>query len=150
MHIRKVLILFLPFLLVACAIPVKHNNASGKPEVTIKTSSVKSVRTKATEMMVNGGYRTVRSDDMSITFDKIINDGGMANFLLGSRYDMNPAARVNYTFLDLGKSVRVIADLSVITNPGSGYERRTDFNNSQDSLFIQQELNGLKSRIEGR
>lgn len=147
---HKLLVLLFLIPLAGCATPVQHPTPSGKPEVIINKTNVKTVRNKVSEFMINYGYRPVRSDDMTAVFDKIINDGGMINLMMGSQYDMNPAARVTYTFLEQGKAVRVIADIAVITNPGSGYERRNDYNHHPDSLLFQQELNLVKNRLEGR
>lgn len=43
---------------------------------------------------------------------------------------------------------RVVADFAIITNPGSSFERRTDFNNNQDSVQIQSMLDQIKAELE--
>lgn len=72
----------------------------------------------------------------------------LASALLGSRYDSQPNARITYMFSKFSSSIRVVADMAVITNPGSAFERRTPFNNNQDSLSIQQMMLNIKLMLE--
>ena len=43
---------------------------------------------------------------------------------------------------------RVVADIAIITNPGSGFKPRTEMNGSQDSVQIQAMLDQIKATLE--
>ena len=140
----KRLLCFAALVLVAgCATPIQHQTASGKPEVTIDTGNVTAVKEALVARMVNNGWNLVRDSDYLMVFERPVDSVWMAA-LLGSRYDGTPNARTSYTFAVGGRTVRIVADLAVITNPGSAYERRTDFNQSQPSLDLQRMLNQLR------
>jgi hypothetical protein len=57
---------------------------------------------------------------------------------LGSGYNATPNERVSFTLVPLGPNTRVIADISVVTNPGSALERLTPFNNGPGSERMQE------------
>ena len=64
--------------------------------------------------------------------------------MLGSRYDSTPNARITYTFAVGTDTIRIVADLAIITNPGSAFERRMEMNNAKDSMEFQEMLNQLR------
>ena len=41
-----------------------------------------------------------------------------------------PKSRVTYSIAQVGDDVRVVADISMVTNPGTGHEERTDMNDT--------------------
>jgi hypothetical protein len=45
-------------------------------------------------------------------------------------------------------NVRVVADIAVITNPGSAFEQRTKMNHGRESANLQATLNAIKARLE--
>lgn len=145
---KLLLALSLSLVLAACTTPVKHNTPSGRPEATINGREA-AVRKELTNVMVNSGFRLVRSDSSTIVFDRPITNA-FAQFALASQYDHQPVARATYTIVDQGKSVRLIGDVASITNPGSAFERRTDFNSSPDSLQMQNVISGVKHSVEAR
>jgi hypothetical protein len=129
----------------ACATPVTHQTASGKVEVTV-TGAQEPVKAELVNVMVNRGYTINRDSPFQIVFEKPIMNG-LAAALLGSRYNSTPDARVSFTITQNGQATRIVGDLAVITNPGSGFEMRTDFNNSQDSAQIQLMLDGIRDHF---
>ncbi|MBB5053047.1 hypothetical protein HNQ36_003038 [Afipia massiliensis] len=126
---------------------MNHQTASGKPEVVLQNASVDAVKSELINNMINGGYRVTKDTSYELSFDKPVQNIAAAA-LLGSRYDAQPNARVTYTIASMGPNIRVVADLAVITNPGSSFERRTEFNNSQDSAQIQAMLDNLKLFVD--
>lgn len=140
------LCLLLP--LAGCATPVTHATQSGKPEATIRGSESR-VRKELTNLMMDSGYRVTKSDDTTIVFEKPITNT-MAQFALASRYDHQPVERSSFTIIDQGKTVRLIGDLAGITNPGSAFERRTDFNRGADSMITQAQIDVVKDEVEGK
>lgn len=136
-------------LLAGCATPVVHQTASGKPEVTIDTENVAGVKEALVSEMVNRNYSLIRDTEYQLVFDRPI-ENILASALLGSKYDSTPNARITYTFAVGMDTVRVVADLSIITNPGSAFERRMEMNSNQDSLEFQGMLNQLRDTFQRR
>jgi hypothetical protein len=133
--------------LASCATPVQHNTASGKPEVTINVADLDAVTSTFQSEMINRGYMQTGGNRFMLKFDRPVTNI-LASALLGSRYDSQPNARITYMFSKFSSSIRVVADMAVITNPGSAFERRTPFNNNQDSLSIQQMMLNIKLMLE--
>lgn len=86
-------------------------------------------------------------DDMVIAFDRPV-DNPFAQMFLGSQYDATPNARITYNLIKTKGAVRVIADCAVITNPGSGFERKTDANTNGETANVQGWLNSIKNDLE--
>ena len=145
--VRVAAVTILCFLVAACATPVKHHTASGRPEVTIATTNVGAVKGALISEMVNRGYSITRESDFLVAFDRPI-DNVWAAALLGSRYDSTPNARVSYTIARIQDAIRVVADLAIITNPGSAFERQTNMNANEDSRKIQGLLDRVKSNVD--
>lgn len=97
--------------------------------------------------MLNRGYNLTQDNQFTVSFDRPV-ENVLAAAMLGSSYDGTPNARVTYTIVEANGATRVIADMAIVTNPGSSFERRTPMSNSQDSVKIQEFLNGLKRSIE--
>ena len=145
--VRVAAVTILCFLVAACAAPVKHHTASGRPEVTITTNNVGAVKGALISEMVNRGYSITRESDFLVAFDRPI-DNVWAAALLGSRYDSTPNARVSYTIARIQDAIRVVADLAIITNPGSAFERQTNMNANEDSRMIQGLMDRVKRTVE--
>lgn len=122
--------------------------ASGKPEVTIFAADASLVKAEIINDMLNSGYVLSRDTAYQLVFDKRMETNFTAQLLLGSNYDQVPAARIAYVISPTNENVRVIADMSIITNPGSAFERRMDMNHSKDATLVQQKLRTVKERAE--
>lgn len=133
--------------LVGCIPPVILNTMSGRPEIMTSTPLEK-LKPELVSAMMNRGY-SMRSDSgMVMMMEKRLPDAyGISH---GSRYDPIPAGRITFTFLQSSAQVRLIADLAIVTNPGSAYESQKSANNTQDARVIQQFLEDLKTRIESK
>ena len=125
---------------------VKHETASGRPEVTIR-SSAEPVKSAVTGFLVNAGYSITKSSDIQVVGERTP-DNAMAAVLFGSQYDSTPKARITYTILPLGGTTRVIADMAIVTNPGSAFERVTPLNNVPESAGVQRSLIDVKAALE--
>lgn len=128
---KKLWVLGFALALGGCAAPIQHQTASGRPETLIHNTSADSVKSAIVNGMMSKGYRITRDTPYEIAFDKPV-ENIADQVLLGSKYDSQPSARVSYTLASVGADVRVIADMAIITNPGSAFERRTEMNNGQD------------------
>lgn len=133
------------FLLTACA-TVDHKTRSGKPEVTIPGATAERVKVELVDAMTTAGFSITRSNDYQLVFDRPT-EGVMVALLLGSQYDAIPNARVSFTITELNRSVRVVADIKMVTNPGSAFERLTDWNKSKDAVDVQKALHLLQENL---
>ena len=135
-------------LLAGCAAtPVQHYTPSAKPEVTINTTEVSVVKASLISTMLNLGFDLKKDTNYQLVFERPITDI-LTAALFGSQYDRTPNARITYTLAASPKSVRVIVDLAVITNPGSAFERRTPANHYREALEYQGILDNLRREIE--
>lgn len=130
--------------LAGCAEPVTHATPSGRPEVTISGRSSAWAKDRLTNEMLNRGYTVTMDSGSTVAFDRASNNA-LANAFFGSGYDGVPNARITYSIVQIGGDTRIVADMAVITNPGSAFERRTPMNNNQDSTEIQELLNRIKA-----
>lgn len=132
-------------LLAGCG-SVTHDTASGKVETSI-AAPPEAVKSALANAMVNQRYRISKDSQFEIAFDKPTENLAAVAFL-GSRYDSTPNNRVSFYITPSPPVTRVVADFAIITNPGSSFERRTDFNNNQDSVQIQSMLDQIKAELE--
>lgn len=139
--------MFIGAVLIGCVTPVDLGTASGRPEITTNVSMDR-LKPELMAAMMNRGYSMHRDSGVSLSMEKPLT--GMAAAFFGSRYDPNPAARITFTFIQSTDQLRLIADMAMVTNPGSGYERLTPANRSQDARIIQSFLEDLKARIEAQ
>lgn len=132
-------------LLASCAAPVKHYTASKRPEVTIAAPAA-DVKPVMVNDLVNMGYYPVQDTPMLLVMDRPV-DNTAANLLMGSVYNPVAHARLAFTLTEKDGSTRVVANMAIVTNPGSAYEKLAPMNNSVDSRNLQAWLNGLKARF---
>jgi hypothetical protein len=130
-----------------CGTPVTHATGSGKVEVAINGTAPEAVKAALVNNMLNAGYRITKDTAYEIAFDRPTDNIAVA-VLLGSKYDAQPNARVSYSIAATPPTVRVVADIAIITNPGSGFEQRTEMNGSQDSVQVQALLDNMKASLE--
>jgi hypothetical protein len=136
------LFVVVPVALSGCTHPVQHFTPSGKVE-SVFLAPTDAVKARLVNQMTDWHYTISKDTPYLISFDRPSEDL-MANVLLGSKYDSTPNIRVTYTIMQMQSgSVRVVADFAVITNPGSGYERRTPINGSKDTMKFQEMLDRL-------
>jgi len=129
-----------------CVEPTVHDTPSGRPEVTLSTKNMDAVRSALINQMLNKGYSITRDTGHSVAFDRPV-DNALGAALFGSEYDATPNARIVYTLAALDRSTRVVADIAIITNPGSAFERQTNMNSNQESVKVQEMLDGLKRAL---
>ena len=145
---KRIFLILLAVSLYGCVQPQQalHNTPSRKVEVTINNATNAQVAPLIINNMINFGYNISRSNDYMIVFEKST-DNVMASLFYGSRYDSQPNARITYSLAQLNNNVRVVADFKLVTNPGSAYERVTDFNESKETINYQRMLNDIKTQF---
>jgi hypothetical protein len=127
--------------LAGCAAQVTHATPSGKTEEVFAASPDR-VKPILVGMMSNGGFNLVRDSDYQVAFDKPV-ENLLVGAFLGSNYNATPNERISFTLVPVGPNTRVIVDIAVVTNPGSGFEKLTPFNNGPDSEHLQTVLDQL-------
>ena len=143
--------LSLPLLLVAltvsgCALTAEHQTPSGKPETTI-AADAKQVRGRVTGRMLGQGYAVTRQSDATLTFEKPVTNSFAAK-VYGSSYYSRPNWRLTYTFASEAGATRVIADVMIVTQPGTNGERVDSLNRHIDSRKVQTLLDEIKVALE--
>jgi hypothetical protein len=125
---------------------VQHNTPSGKAEVQIANVTTDQVKAEIVNGMMTSGWIIQQDTPYALSFDKPVQNV-MAAALLGSQYDATPTSRVTFVIAQNGPNVRIVTDIAIITNPGSGFERRTPTNNSADGAHVQAMLDGLAGKL---
>lgn len=94
------------------------------------------------------GLAVTRADDFIVVAEGM-NTSFEAMLLYGSKYDRTPAIRVKYNIASVGGGeVRVKGMAQMITNPGSAFERTSEFT-AQASGYINRILSGVQSNLTG-
>ncbi len=144
-------ILFVIFMIVSltgCATVKPLDTSTGKPEVIITDASKKDIADAIVNTMLSWDFQLQKRDEYILVFGK--KDTNIASsVLLGSRYDAVPEWRFTYNMVDYAGGVRIIANIASVTNPGSAFERITDFSKgSQDAQNVQKFFRNLKNELE--
>ena len=116
-----------------------YSTMSGKPEVVFKTDDMAKARSALTNDMLSDGWVISGETASQIVFDKQIENFG-AMMMYGSNFNRVPNARVVFSMAHVDGGIRVVATPSMVTNPGSGFE--------QSSAFDQETLNVLYIRMQ--
>lgn len=109
--------------------------ASGRPEVSI-SAPASQVHAALVGAAMNRGY-TIRQDSQYLLVVEKPSQNFMANVLLGSQFNPVVNARMSIAIAEIGGATRVVVDMAIIQNPGSGFERALPANNSKDAPVIQ-------------
>ncbi|MGE3898705.1 MAG: hypothetical protein AB7F39_12440 [Variibacter sp.] len=96
---------------------------------------------------VDSRYNVTKDSDYLLQVEKPTENLAAA-VLLGSRYDSTPNERIVFTFAPLGEQVRVIATHSIVTNPGSAFERLTPISSGPGVQRTQSSLDEIKQKAE--
>jgi hypothetical protein len=147
MNRRILLVIGLGGLLAGCQTAAEApTTASGKPEATIKASAA-AVKAKLLSLAMDQRFSVTKDTEYLLQMEKPSDNIGAA-ILLGSKYDSIPAKRVVFTFAPVGDSVRVVAALMFVTNPGSGFEQLTPTNAGEGVNRTQATLDEIKASLE--
>jgi len=121
------------FLISGCATVKPLNTPTGKPEVIIPEASKAEIADQITNDMLSWNFQLQKRDENILVFSKRDRTLG-SSLLFGSKYDRTPEWRFIYNIVDHPEGIRVIANIAAISNPGSAFERVTDFSRgSKDS-----------------
>lgn len=98
------------------------DTASGGPEVTIRGARPDQIKPAIVSAMLNTRLRIKSDTQYSLVFEKQ-DDSVMMAALFGTGYGP-PVHRVSFAIAEVPGGTRVVADSVIISNAGSGYERR--------------------------
>jgi hypothetical protein len=118
--------------------------ASARAEITLPNATSATVRSQLVNTMMSRGYAVVNESQSVVAFEKPA-DNMAAMFLFGTRANMVPVSRVSFSMAEIGGNTRVMADIAVIANAGTAFERRNDLNFGADRDAAQGMLNGLST-----
>lgn len=137
------------FLVAGCANNARDHAPSGRPEITVTGTESRLIGLKLTDEMLKLGYRIREQSDHSIVFEKKITEWTAAMWPEGF-YDMQPSSRVSYTLHEQKGTVRVVADLEIITKSGSRLERAGEAAHYPDSTLIEKVLQQTEHDLESQ
>lgn len=105
---------------------------SGKPEVTIKNTTLDRVSSEIVNEMSARGFSLVQQSTNSMMFNKQMTGGQAigAQLLIGNSYSTTPESEVRFMLSNSGNSVNVIADMSMSTQMAFGQVNRQPMNNN--------------------
>jgi hypothetical protein len=112
--------------------------ASGKPEVTIKTSTA-ALEARFLSLAMDRRFSVTKDNEYRLQLDKPTENLGAA-ILLGSKYDGTPSERIVFTFAPTSSMF--------VTNPGSAFERISPVNAGEGVDRTQTTLEELKQSME--
>lgn len=98
------------------------NTPSGRPEITVPADRVDSVIAYVLSVSIDRGYTIRQQTPAMIMMERPANNL-QASMLFGSQFNANPNLRAIWNIIRSEDTTRIIGDLSIVTNPGSGYER---------------------------
>ena len=108
--------------LTACTPIAPPNTPSGRPEVTLQNVDIACVRRELLNGAVNGGSTIRQANDNQIVFGQRVTDPMVVAFF-GTGMGP-PEMRGTWTIIPQGTNVvRVIADVQLVSNPGTAFER---------------------------
>ena len=132
-------------LLTACVSTQAPRTASGRPEVTIPNAPPAAVKSALLNRVIDRGYRLVKDEQFSLTVEKPV-ENVAAVLLLGTGMGP-PVARLGLTVAEIDGNTRVVADMSLIQNSGTAFERRTDVSRGADSAQVQTMLEDVAAQV---
>ncbi|HCO95503.1 MAG TPA: hypothetical protein DIU00_16405 [Phycisphaerales bacterium] len=146
---ERIFDLVLCLLLTGCAITNRDITPSERQEITVTGTDPIFIGMKLKDEMLKLGYSIREQSGHSIAFEKQIT-GWTGAMRPEGRYNMQPNSRVTYTLIEQNKTVRVVADLKIITYPDSRFERVADTVQHPDSTSIKEILWQVEHYLENQ
>jgi len=126
----------------SCASQTSFDTPSGKPEVFIPNISKDQVITKLAEAGIESGAEIHSLTEYQLILSA---EGSVAqNLFFGSTFNPNTRDVIQFGFIERDQGVRVIGSRFIVSNPGSGFERRLDATTGNLGKQVQMLLDGLR------
>jgi C-terminal processing protease CtpA/Prc len=136
------------FALAGCASQPPLDTAAGRPEIIITNVDLEEIKAQLTTDALQWGYTTKSVTDYTAVYEKR-EQSTMAAVLMGSQYDPYPLWRLTYNLVEQNDRVRIVANIYIVTNPGSAFERISDVSQASKAAHsIQNYLEQLETSIE--
>jgi membrane-associated protease RseP (regulator of RpoE activity) len=126
---------------VSCVTTPLLQTPSGRPEVTLYGITKKQFFDAVAAAAAIDGRVIREVNDYNIVIAKKNTSFGAA-LLFGSSYDTTPEERTTLTVIEVPRGIRIFATCTIVTNPGSAFEKTTTSSNLRG---IQAELEKLKA-----
>ena len=130
-----------------CVAPLK--TPSGRPEIFIKGATKPEVMEQIVLETMNFGYAVQEQTDYSILVVTDADDFSSQMFF-GSQFNSTPQKQLRCSLAQTASGVRVMGTFAVVTNPGSGYAKKTDMSKSEGAHQIQAIFEKIRERLEAR
>lgn len=131
----------------SCASVEPSKGTYSTPEITIDNVSSKQVVDIIAEEMRNNKFKIY-----SLTDSKIIvgrkSGQELISFAYGSSFYGIAEERIVYNIIKIGNSVKVTADILILANPETSFEKITSLNNTRYAQSMQASLDSLKTSIQ--
>jgi hypothetical protein len=142
---RLLFFIVLLIFIMGCATAKPLQTASGRPEIIIYNTTKKAVVDTLVSAFVPHGLQIKQMNEYNVVF--AMRDTSLRGAIFfGSKYDTMPEARVTFTFVETGNTVRVFCTAAMVTNPGSAFERVTDVTEAEANS-LQTMLEKLKAKF---
>ena len=144
-YLNLIICFSLTMFFVGCVTTPPLQTPSGRPEVTLYGITKKQFFDEvAANAAIDG--RVIREvNDYNIVIAKKNTSFGAA-VLFGSSYDSTPEERITLTVIEVPRGIRIFATCTIVTNPGSAFEKTTTSSNLRG---IQAELEKMKANYGG-
>jgi hypothetical protein len=120
---------------------------SGRPEVTIYDITKKKVVDAIVNASLEKGAQIKQINEYSVIIG-IRDKSFLSSLLYGSRYDSTPEIRASFNLVEIANGIRVFCNATMVTNPGSAFERISDVTTGKNAHDIQSMLERLKAQLE--
>lgn len=132
-------------ILASCATTADTPRVAPERNLTINATKAK-VKEAIAAHLVGRGYQITKDSDFVMDFSKDTHDF-WATLLLSSNYDSRVQQRITVTYIG-SKPTQVSWQASLITNPGSAFERPIDVTNGANLDSVQEEFLAIKKAVE--
>lgn len=111
------------------------NTPSGFPEVTLQNVNADCVRQHMQSSAMSMGSLVRTSNDNMLIVGKPTKNM-LAVALMGTGLNATPEERATIMYARLGNDLRIVAQLSMVSNPGTGLEHSVPTSNRQDAAAL--------------
>lgn len=133
--------------LTGCVPPTPIDTPSGFPSVQI-AGTTKQIKDFILSEFAPGGWHVLKSDEYTLII-ATSDDSTSAMILAGTRMSPTPEARKVFTFSPVGSETLVNGRASLVSNPGTAFERPTEYGRgSQENYYMQSFLLRAKMMVE--
>lgn len=125
--------------------PIKAT--SKPPEVTIENATRKQIIDIISGEMRDGGFKILSVNDSKLLVGRKSGAALIAS-VYGSSFTGMAEERIAYNVIDVGNSVKVSADIGIVANPGTSFEKITNLNDTKYASSMQASLESLKHSVQ--